>query len=94
MSSESTVTAVYDIVYVECIVSFNLIIIEHGTIIYSPTVALIDVGLVLVCFLRSSAMLKAIAETNVATMMMVTMMTAMVMTMLSGSVAELCCTEI
>ena len=39
-------------------------------------------------------MLKAIAETNVATMMMVTMMAAMVMTMLSGSVAELCCTEI
>ena len=39
-------------------------------------------------------MLIAIAETNVATMMMVAMMTAMVMTMLSGSVAELCCTEI
>ena len=61
---------------------------------HSPTVALIGVGLVLVCFLRRSAILTAIAETNAVTMTTVATMTAMVMTMLSGSVAELCCTEI
>ena len=37
------------------------------------------------------AILKAIAKTNAVAM---TTVAAMVMTMLSGSVAELCCTEI
>ena len=39
-------------------------------------------------------MLTAIAETIAVTMTTVATMTAMVMTMLSGSVTELCCTEI
>ena len=61
---------------------------------HSPTAALIGISIVLACFLRSNAILTAMIETNVAAMTMMATMTAMVMTMLSDSVAELCCTEI
>ena len=80
--------------------SLKLVIVKYRRstsfldIIHSPAVALIGVGLVLVCFLQRSAILTAIAETNAVTMTTVATMTMMVMTMLSGSVAELCCTEI
>ena len=80
--------------------SLKLVIIENRRstsfmdIIHSPTAVSIGVDLVMVCFLRRSAILTAIAETNPVTMTTVTTMTAMVMTMLSGSVAELCCTVI
>ena len=79
-----------------------MVIVKHGTInpfidiheMHSPTATLIGVGFLLVCFLLSSAMMTAIAETNAVVAKIISAtMTAMVMTMLSGTVVELCSAE-